>query len=1209
MAFTHLHVHTEYSLLDGAARIDKLLDRAAELGMKSLAITDHGVMFGCVQFFDQAKKKGIKPIIGCEVYTASRTRFDKDPVLDRNPGHLILLVKDDTGYRNLIKIVSDAYREGFYYRPRVDHELLRAHSEGIICLSACLAGKVQAELLEGNYEGAKAEALTLLDIFGKGNFYLEIQDQGLPEEVTVNEGLVRLSKDIGVPLVATNDVHYINREDAVAHDVLLCIQTKSNLGDPDRMRFANDQFYLKSEEEMRAIFSDMPEVCDITQEIVDKCSYEFVYGQYHIPQFPVPEGYDENSYFETLCWSGLEHRYGSTEPAPSSSRKLPAQAPEDPSQLASTVSEELRERMRYEIETIEKMGYVGYFLIVWDFVNYAKGSGIMVGPGRGSAAGSIVSYCMEITDIDPIQFSLIFERFLNIERVSMPDIDMDFCIERRGEVIDYVKRRYGVDNVSQISTFGTLKARAVFKDVAKVMEVPFARSLEISKMIPEDLKITLDKALADSPDFRNAYESDPVIRNVVDTAKVLEGLARHSSTHAAGVVISKDPVDTYVPLVMAQTGLATQFTMTEIEHLGLLKMDFLGLRNLTAIRECLRLIKESTGEEIDLQAIDYTEPEVFRLIAAGNTTGIFQLESGGMTSFMRELQPDCLEDLIAGISLYRPGPMDSIPTYVDCKRHPENISYLCPELEPILSPTYGCIVYQEQVMDIVRKLGGYSYGRADLVRRAMSKKKADVMAQEREYFINGRLNEDGSIDVPGCIRNGIPEDAANTIFDQMTSFAAYAFNKSHAAAYAVVAYQTAWLKYHYPAAFMASLMSYPADNKAVSVLIRNASDMGIRTLSPSVLTSGLHFSVEDGCIRYGLLGVKHVGEAVVNEIIAARERKMPSNIFEFVDGLDIHSVNRMALESLIKAGALDCFPGSRAQKLAVIGDLLESAQSTLKNNLEGQISLFSMADGPSISVERDLPPVAEFTDRELLAMEKEMLGVYITGHPLDNVADRIKELTDMDTSRLAALSEDGDQEEEGPEAAAEDEEAAASESIRDGDVVTMAGLIVSKKTMITKKGTMMAFIGLEDLYGEIEVVVFPRTFELDRTWLEEDNIVVIRGKLDLKGDEPKLLAERIVLLENCSEKPEGGSRRNEAPAPPKPEIPLIRLVIPAEYTEEQGLRAFKRLARSFRGDTPVAILVAATGNKYKPDYDLWIDPTKEFAESAKRIFGTDCFRK
>ncbi len=1211
MAFTHLHVHTEYSLLDGAARIDKLVARAKELGMTALAITDHGVMYGAVQFFEQCEKQGIKPIIGCEVYTAARSRFDKDAALDRESGHLVLLAKNEQGYRNLIRIVSRAYEEGFYYHPRVDKQLLREHSEGLICTSACLAGKVQQLLMLDDREGAKKEALELLDIFGEGNFYLELQDQGLEEEVKVNRGLKLLSRETGIPLIATNDVHYINREDAAAHDVLLCIGTKSNFSDPKRMRFGSDQFYLKSEEEMRELFADVPEALDNTMEIAAKCDFRFKFGEYHIPVFQVPEGYSENSYFEYLCWSGLEHRYGTTEPLASAFRKAPKTAPEDMEALAPTVSEELKARMRYEVQTIEKMGYVGYHLIVWDYVNWAKGHGIMVGPGRGSAAGSIATYCMEITDIDPIKFRLIFERFLNVERVSMPDIDMDFCVERRGEIIDYVKQHYGVENVSQISTFGTLKARAVFKDVAKVMEVPFSRSLEISKMIPEDLKITLDKALAESPDFRKVYDEDPQIKHVVDTAKVLEGLARHSSTHAAGVVVAPAPVDSFVPLVMTDRGLATQFTMTEIEHLGLLKMDFLGLRNLTAIRECLRMVKQNTGLDIDLQKIDYEEEGVYRLIASGNTTGIFQLESGGMTGFMKDLGPTCLEDLIAGISLYRPGPMDSIPTYIASKKNPETIKYLTPELEPILSPTYGCIVYQEQVMDIVRLLGGYSYGRADLVRRAMSKKKADVMAKEREYFINGKLNDDGSIDVPGCIRNGIDEQAANTIFDQMTSFAAYAFNKSHAAAYAVVAYQTAWLKYHYPAEFMASLMTYPADSNAVAGLIRNSKEMGIPTLPPSVLESEKQFSARNGQIRYGLLGVKHVGEAIVEEIIAARQRKTPRDIFEFVDGLDVHLMNRGALEALIKAGALDCFPGNRAQKLAVIGDLVAGAQSSAKETLSGQISMFSMAGvSESLHLDRRLPPAEDFPKQELLAMEKEMLGVYITGHPLDDVAETIKKITDMDTERLAAYAARHSEENADLEAeAGEEEEPEEDEAIKDGAYCTMAGLISQKKTMVTKKGSMMAFMTLEDLFGTIEVVVFPRTFELDRQFIENDNVIVVRGKLDLKDDVPKLLAEKIILLDDYSGPLKSGSRKNEAPAPPRPKDQLIKIVIPQAYGENEGLKAFKSIARNFRGDMPVAIMMMSTGKKYRLGYELWVDPCEGFYESARRVFGSDCIRE
>ncbi|MDO5331201.1 MAG: DNA polymerase III subunit alpha, partial [Bacillota bacterium] len=983
----------------------------------------------------------------------------------------------------------------------------------------------------------------------------------------------------GVKLVATNDVHYINQADAKAHDVLLCIGTKSNYADPDRMRFPNDQFYLKSEKEMRDIFADIPEAIDNTQEIVDKCNFEFVYGNYHIPKFKIPNNFQsENQYFEYLCWSGLEHRYGTTESRPSSARKYADSIPENMEDLAPTVSDELRERMRYEVSTIETMGYVGYFLIVWDFVNFAKGEGIMVGPGRGSAAGSIVAYAMEITDIDPIRFKLIFERFLNIERVSMPDIDMDFCIERRGEVIDYVKRQYGIDNVSQISTFGTLKARAVFKDVAKVYELPFAESLRIAKMIPEDLKVTLESAIENSPDFRKEYEENQLVHQIVETAKVLEGLARHVSTHAAGVVISSDPVDMYVPMILSERdgkSLATQFTMTEIEHLGLLKMDFLGLRNLTAIQDCLRLIKKDTGLDIDLQKIPYDEPGVYKLIASGNTVGVFQLESGGMTSFMKDLQPDCLEDLIAGISLYRPGPMDSIPTYVACKKDPKNIKYLVPELEPILSPTYGCIVYQEQVMEIVRKLGGYSYGRADLVRRAMSKKKADVMAKEREFFVYGKLKEDGTVDVPGCIKNGIPEAAANQIFDEMTSFAAYAFNKSHAAAYAVVAYQTAWLKYHYPSQFMASLMTYPANADAIGGLIRNANEMGIEVLPPDVNKSEKHFNTEDGKIRYSLLGIKHVGEAVVDEIIRARQVKMPTDLFEFMDGVDVHMMNKQALEALIKAGAFDGFPGNKAEKFGSIGDILANAQSDAKATLDGQMSLFGMDSG--IKLERKLYPAKEFNKKDLMQMEKEMLGVYLTAHPLDDVSEDIERVITIDTQQMY------DQE--------------GNLIVHDGQTVTMAGLITAKKQLITKKGQPMAFVDLEDKYGSIETIVFPKTYEKCRDDVEIDNVVVVKGKLDVKEDVPKLLAESVTMLTTFIEN--GGAR---------PKVPMIKVVVPPKYDDTEGLNIFKNIARQHLGDMPVAIKIEKTGNKYKLDYDLWVDPCDEFFNKLYAEFGQDCLK-
>ncbi len=1147
MAFTHLHVHTEYSLLDGACRIDKLLDKVAALGMTSCAITDHGVMYGAVQFYEQAKKRGIKPIIGCEVYTAKRTRFDRDGVKDKKSGHLILLAKNTEGYHNLIKIVSEAYRDGYYYKPRVDHELLAKYNKGIICLSACIAGKVQSAILRDDYEAAKQEALWLDNNFGHGNFFLEMQDQGLEEEIKINIGLKKLSKELDIDLVATNDVHYLNQEDAEAHDILLCIGTKNNYSDVDRMRFPNDQFYFKSEDEMRKIFADCPEALDNTQKVVDMVDFDFEFGNYHIPKSQLPEGLTENQYFEKICREGLIKRYGENH---------------DPA---------LDERLEYELETIEQLGYVGYFLIVWEYINWAKTHGISVGPGRGSAAGSIAAYSMTITDIDPIRFGLIFERFLNKERVSMPDIDVDFCIEHRGDVLQHVKDLYGEHNVAQISTFGTLKARAVFKDVARVLEMPYQRSLDVAKMIPEDLKITLDKALEQSPDFKEAYDTDPIVRRTVDVGRTLEGLARHSSTHAAGVVIAPAPVDDFVPLVKTtgkggeEGGMATQFTMTEIEHLGLLKMDFLGLRNLTSMDECLKLIKKAYGHDIDLLHIDYDEPEVYKLIASGNTVGIFQLESGGMTKFMTDLGPTCLEDLTAGISLYRPGPMDSIPTYVKCKKNPNEIKYVTPQLEEILAPTYGCIVYQEQVMDIVRKLGGYSYGRADLVRRAMSKKHADEMERERAGFLDG------------CRERGITEEAANTIFDEMTSFAAYAFNKSHAAAYATVAYQTAWLKQHYPAEFLASLMTYPADNKAVAILIRNAADMGIETLPPDVNKSVRNFSTEDGKIRYGLLGVKHVGEGIVANIIEAREKKMPKDIFEFVEGLDVHAINRTALECLIKAGAMDCFPGNRAQKLAVLTDLVDSVQHEARNTLDGQMSLFAMAETADVmKIERSLPPAQDFSQKDLLAQEKEQLGVYITGHPLQEVADKVKRVSDCDTERLT------------------DEDS----SYKQGQSVSIAGIITATKKMITKKGDQMAFVTLEDLYGDIEVIVFPKTFNNCRDFIVEDNIVVIKGKLDLKDESPKILAESLEPLSEYK----GGAAKQTAPAK------MVKIIIPKEFSDEDGLKEYRKLARAHRGEMPVAIMCMSTGHKYRVDYDLWVENTDEFFAEVKAVFGEGCIK-
>lgn len=1169
MAFTHLHLHTEYSLLDGAAQIDKAIARAKELGMHSLAITDHGTMFGVVEFYEKAKKAGIKPIIGCEVYTAARSRFDKDVAYDKVQGHLVLLAKNEEGYKNLIKVVSAAYKEGFYYKPRVDHELLRRHSGGLIALSACLAGKVQSELLAGNYQNAKTEALALLDIYGQGNFYLELQDQGLPEEQKIFSDMLKLSGETGIPLVATNDVHYVNKADAKPHDILLCIQTAKMLSDIDRMRFPNEEFYLKSEQEMRNIFAQVPEAIDNTQIIADQCNFNFNFNELHIPDFDVPQGKTKESFLRELCEAGLVKRYGEKAP-------------------------EMKARMDSELEIIEKMGYVGYFLIVWDFIHYAKNNHIMVGPGRGSAAGSIVAYVLEITDIDPIRFGLIFERFLNPERISMPDIDIDFCVERRQEVIDYVIKKYGEDHVAQIATFTCLKPKACIRDVARVMTVPLSKAGEVSNMVPNILGITLERALKISPDLKRAYEEDAEVADVIDAARALEGMPRNSSTHAAGVVISKKPIDEYVPLIVSDKGLATQFTMTTIEKLGLLKMDFLGLRNLTVIRDTLAMVRENTGIEIDFSKMEYDDHKVFQLISSGNTQGIFQLESGGMTQFMKNLHPDCLEDIIAGISLYRPGPMDSIPKYIENKKNPEDVQYITKELEPILSVTYGCMVYQEQVMQIVRDLAGYSYGRSDLVRRAMSKKKAAVMAQEREYFVHGKLDENGNVDVPGCERRGIDPRIANEIFDQMTSFAEYAFNKSHAAAYAVIAYQTAYLKAYYPVEFLASLMSSALDSTAVAGYIKNAKEMGIEVLPPDVSKSFKNFSVENGKIRFGLLAVKNVGEAIIHAIIEARQKNPPRTIFEFIDRLDVHCLNKKAIESLIRAGSLDSFPGNRAQKLGVFEGLLESAQASSKNNLAGQISLFSMEGHDSgLLNERTLPFANDYSKEELQSMEKEMLGVYIASHPLDDVAAELEKIVDMNSSMLSELEE--------------------NESLKSNMKVTIGGIITGKRAFLTKKSEMMAFIQIEDLYGSFEVVVFPKLYEKCKDLIIEDKILIIKGEIDNKQEGAiKILAKKVFLFseyEEMKSKKEllKKNKEQQEKASQGSEF-MIKIAIPESFEESEGLVIFRSIAKSFRGDVPVAVLTAKTGNKFKLNYDYWVKPTDEFYEEVRKTFGQNCIR-
>ena len=1180
MAFTHLHVHTEYSLLDGAARIKDVVARAKELGMTSLAITDHGVMFGVIDFYRECNKQGIKPVIGCEVYTAARTLFDKDSEKDKHMGHLVLLAKDNQGYKNLMKIVSEGYRHGFYYKPRIDKNVLRKYSGGLIALSACLAGDVQNRLLNGDYDGARREALEMLDIFGEGNYYLELQDQGLEEEARILPGMKRLHEETGIPFVATNDVHYVRQEDAEAQDVLMCIQTASTIDEENRMRFPNDQFYLKSEDEMRKIFANIPEAIDNTAKIADECNVTFTFGELHLPEFNAPDGLTNTKYLRKLCEQGLSERY----PEASAEEK-----------------KELQQRLDYELGTIEKMGYVEYFLIVWDFINYAKQNGIMVGPGRGSAAGSIVAYTLRITDIDPIKYSLIFERFLNPERVSMPDIDIDFCYERRGEVIDYVTEKYGEDKVCQIITFGTMKAKQAVRDVGRVLNVSYPETDAIAKAIPFSLKMTIDLALETSPELKAKYENEETTKKVIDMARAIEGMPRHASTHAAGVVISKDSIDEYVPLYLADKGLSTQFNMTTIEELGLLKMDFLGLRNLTIIRDALEMIEADYEVTIDFSSMDYDDPAVYEMIASGNTQGIFQLESGGMTQFMKNLKPDCFEDIVAGISLYRPGPMASIPTYIDNKKHPGNIEYLHESLEPILSVTYGCLVYQEQVMQIVRDLGGYSYGRSDLVRRAMGKKKMDVMLQEKEYFINGKLDDDGNVEIAGCIRNGVPEKTAEEIFNQMVSFAEYAFNKSHAAAYAVVAYETGYLKAHYTVEFMAALMtSVMGDSDSIAKYMRNCTEMGIEVLPPDINESQKKFSVVDGKIRFGLLGVKNVGEGAIDAIIEARQTKgRPEDIFRFIENIDIHKVNKKAVESLIKAGALDCLNENRAAHLAVYESLMESAQSSARNNIEGQMSLFqlnadTMQESRSMNV---LPDVRNFNQDILIAQEKEMLGVYITSHPLDEYADRIEQLVTVTSQDLADVL---DSEEQGE----------MHTFVRDGMQATMAGIITSKKNLITKNNKMMAFVDMEDLYGTVEVVVFPNIYERFGSLVAEDSIVSVTGSINFKeGEVPKLLAEKIVDLRSLTEELEKSRESVQtADAESVPDAPegLIKIKLPSGNATEM-LNRIRNVMLAHRGKYQ-AIIYMPQGGSFRTERELWVQPDADFRKAVTDIVGEENYK-
>ena len=1067
MAFTHLHVHTEYSLLDGSSKINEITARAKELGMDSIAITDHGVMYGVIDFYRAAKDIGIKPILGCEVYVAPGSRFDKEAGMSEDRYyHLVLLAENNTGYANLMKIVSKGFVDGFYYKPRVDYEVLSEYHEGIICLSACLAGEVQKYLQRGLYEEACKSALHYQEIFGKENYFLELQDHGIPEQGFVNQQLIRMSKELGIELVATNDIHYTYADDAAAHDVLLCIQTGKKVSDTDRMRYEGGQYYCKSEEEMRALFPYAPQALDNTHKIAERCNVEIEFGVTKLPHYEVPEGYDSWTYLNHLCDEGLVKRYADK-------------------------ADELRERLDYELGVIRKMGYVDYFLIVWDFINYAKRNGIAVGPGRGSAAGAIVSYVLEITDIDPIRYILLFERFLNPERVSMPDIDVDFCYERRPEVIDYVMRKYGKDRVVQIVTFGTLAAKGVIKDVGRVMDIPYSKTDSISKMIPNDIGMTIDKALEANNEFKALYESDPEVRTLIDTCKRLEGLPRHTSMHAAGVVIGSRPIDEFVPLSRASDGtLVTQFTMTTIEELGLLKMDFLGLRTLTVIQNAEKLIRRKVND-FDISKIDYNDRGVLDMIGLGRTEGVFQLESGGMKNFMKELKPDSLEDMIAGISLYRPGPMDFIPKYIKGKNNPDAITYACPQLEHILAPTYGCIVYQEQVMQIVRDLAGYTLGRSDLVRRAMSKKKQYVMEKERQNFIYGNEEEN----VPGCVANGIPAETASAIYDTMMDFAKYAFNKSHAACYAYVAFQTAYLKKYYPVEFMAALMTSVMDNVSkVSQYIFASRQMGIEILSPDINLGEGNFTAGDNAIRYGLSAIKSLGRPVIEAVVTERQAHgIYRDLRDFITRLSGREVNKRTIESLIKSGAFDSFGLNRRQMMLVYSDVMEHVAHERKESVSGQMSLFDMFEPEDKPDEIIVPDVPEYSRDEVLVMEKEVLGVYISGHPLDEY----KALWEKNITNMCSDFERDDE--------------TGQAKVNDAEKVIAGGIISGIKVKMTRNGKSMAYFDLDDLGGHVEVVVFPRPYMDYRKDITEDNKVFVCGTVDLRDEENgKLLCNKII---------------------------------------------------------------------------------------------------
>lgn len=1092
--FVHLHIHSEFSLLDGANRIKDLPVRAKQLGMDAMAITDHGAMFGAIDFYKACKTEGIKPIIGCEVYVAPRTRFDKDPNLDSKYNHLILLAKNNDGYKNLSKLVSLSYVEGFYYKPRIDKEILEKYHENLICCSACLAGEINQAILKNDMEEAEKIATWYHNLFGE-DYYLELQNNGIKEQVLVNQKLVELSRKLNIPLVATNDAHYLKKEDAYNHEVLLCIQTGKRMTDEDRMRFETDELYVKSPEEMKEYFSAIPEAIENTTKIADKCNIEFEFGHTILPNYDVPEEFATHfEYIKKLTDDGIRQRYG------------------------ENISQEILDRKEYELNVIEKMGYVDYFLIVWDYIHFAKSNGIPVGPGRGSGAGSIVAYAIGITDIDPIKYNLLFERFLNPERISMPDFDVDFCYERRQEVIDYVGRKYGVDHVSQIITFGTMSARMVIRDVGRALDLPYAEADKLAKMIPNELHITIKKALEQSKELAEKYETETEIKKLLDIAMALEGMPRQASTHACGIVITKDPVDTYVPLYVRDGTISTQYIMTTLEELGLLKMDFLGLRTLTVIQDTKDLVKQNRGIDVVFDE-EMKDLQVYKQWQEGTSVGIFQFESQGMTNFMKELKPDSLEDIIAGVSLYRPGPMDQIPRYIANKKDPEHAIYTHPSLKPILNVTYGCMVYQEQVMQIVRDLAGYSLGRADLVRRAMGKKKLDVMAKEREIFIHGQIDDKGNIIVPGCVRNGIDEQSANKIFDEMAEFAKYAFNKSHAAAYALLSYQTAYLKTYYPAEFMAAMLnSFLGNLDKIPAYIDECKRLKIEILKPDINKSYTRFTVDEGRIRFGLGSIKNVGTTAVDEIVAQRnENGQYQDFASFCERIKDASVNKKCVESLIKAGAFDHFDQTRSTLMESFESIIDSIADSSKKNFDGQVTMFDLGGNLNQEENQNMQEmkynykvVPEYSEKELLSMEKEMLGLYISGHPLEQIRKQIEEQTTINTYQMRQINIDYATDEARMQIMAQGGVGPNITQLQDGQPVKYAGIITSVKKKYTKNNKIMAFVTVEDLYGPTEIIIFESCYQNCSNVLINDNIVLVEGRLSIREDEETKIVAREI---------------------------------------------------------------------------------------------------